>query len=287
MLIRIILVLLTLQSLAFAEVPTTSYTTIEEKATLPLLTAGFAERKTAKIVLSNGLQAYIVSDPHVETSGVAVTVGAGCWSDPTDTPGLAHYLEHMLFLGTEKYPDEAEFRLFEKEHNGMMNAYTARDCTCYMLSINNNAFPEALDRFSQFFKTPLFHPSGVARELNAIDQEHAKNLIDDNRRFFKVLTELAHPAHPFRGFSTGNKATLSNVSHQTLRDWYESHYSANLMYLVVYSALPIDTLKNLVVENFQGVTNRNLQSFRTDAPLSTQKAKDPLSVLIRLKIFVR
>jgi insulysin len=243
------------------------YTVVEDQATLPLLTVGASERQTAKLILNNGLQVYLVSDPIADTSGAALSVQAGCWNDPTDAPGVAHFLEHMLFLGTEKYPSESEFHSFGKEHNGTMNAYTTTDHTCFMFSISHAAFPEGLDRFSQFFQHPLFNPSGVSRELNAIDQEHAKNLINDKRRLFAVLQELTNPKHPFHQFSTGNKETLSNVSQQTLRNWYESHYSANLMHLVVYSALPLDTLKGMVVENFQGIKNKNLQRFHTDTPL--------------------
>ncbi len=55
-----------------------------------------------------------------------------------------------------------------------------------MFSINNAAFEEGLDRFSNFFKEPLFNPSGVSRELQAIDQEYAKNLENDDVRAFYV-----------------------------------------------------------------------------------------------------
>lgn len=266
MLYHLLCFLCILSSMVYADGPA-SYTIVEDQAKLPLLTVGASERQTAKLILNNGLHAYLISDPHADTSGAALSVQAGCWNDPTDSPGVAHFLEHMLFLGTEKYPSESEFHSFGKEHNGTMNAYTTTDHTCFMFSISHTAFPEGLDRFSQFFQHPLFNPSGVSRELNAIDQEHAKNLINDQRRFFAVLQELTNPKHPFHHFSTGNKETLAGVSQQTLRHWYESHYSANLMHLVVYSALPLHTLKEMVVDNFQGIKNNHLQPFHTDIPL--------------------
>lgn len=260
-----------------------SYTSIEDKATIPLLTAGSSERQTAKMILNNGLHAYLISDPQADTSGAALSVQAGCWNDPADSPGVAHFTEHMLFLGTEKYPSESEYLSFGKEHNGTTNAYTTTDHTCYMFSISHTAFPEGLDRFSQFFQHPLFNPSGVSREVNAIDQEHAKNIINDPRRLFAVLQELANPKHPFHQFSTGNKDSLSNVSPQTLRNWYEGHYSANLMHLVIYSALPLETLKKMVVEDFQGIKNQNLQRFHTDDPLFLSETKGVFIQLNSLK----
>lgn len=275
MLIRLLFLLLFCGSLALAGEPT-EYTLIQDKASIPLLNAGFSERQTAKITLQNGLQAFIVSDPFADTSGAALIVEAGNWDDPAEAPGIAHFLEHMLFLGTEKYPSEAEFQTFVKKNNGSLNAYTTTDSTCYMFSINHNVFPEALDRFSEFFKHPLFNPSGVDRELNAIDQEHAKNIINDPNRLFFVLKELTTPEHPFHYFSTGNKASLSNVSSGTLRKWYEDHYSANLMHLVIYSNEPIETLKTLVVNDFQGIPNKHLKPYRTDIPIIPNDLKGSL-----------
>lgn len=62
--------------------------------------------------LVNGLKVLIVSDPVTDKSAAALTVDVGHMSDPTDIPGLAHFCEHMLFLGTEKYPNENAYSTF-------------------------------------------------------------------------------------------------------------------------------------------------------------------------------
>lgn len=237
------------------------YSVIENKAKLPILTPDLLQVKTLKIKLSNGVEAYLISDPKTDKSGALMSVNVGSWEDPTEYPGLAHFLEHMLFLGTKKYPEESGYHRYISEHGGYTNAFTTNTHTNYMFDVNNNAFPEALDRFASFFKDPLFNPSGVSRELNAIDQEYAKNLENDDWRMLFVDKELSSHDHPYHNFNMGNSSTLSKVSRDTLEKWYREHYSANLMKLIVISSLPLDQLLNFVVEDFKGIPNNNRQPF--------------------------
>jgi insulysin len=234
------------------------YTEIKNEATLPILSPTFSDHNTLKIQLKNGLEAYIISDPYAQESAAALTVRAGSWQDPEETPGMAHLVEHMLFLGTVQHPDESGYDTFITEHGGSSNAYTRDLQSTYLFSIQNNFFSEAMDRFSSFFKQPLFNPSGLARELQAIDQEYAKSLNDDVTRLYQVIKELSDPAHPGHRFSMGNSSTLTNITQNAIRNWYQTHYSANLMSLIIYSSLPLDTLKALVIRDFSGVPNRSL-----------------------------
>ncbi len=236
------------------------YKEIENQAKTPLLTPSLKDRKTLKIRLDNGLSAILVSDPQAEKSSAALVVKAGSWQDPEDFPGIAHFLEHMLFLGTKKYPQESGYQNFIKEHGGQTNAFTASEFTAYLFSVNNNAFDEALDRFAYFFKEPLFNASGVSRELQAIDQEYAKNIEVDDIRFIYVMKELQTKEHPNFGFGMGNSQALSKVSRDELIRWYKDHYSANLMNLIIYSPLDLETLKNMVLENFGDIQNNAKQA---------------------------
>lgn len=280
-----LLVLLVVQFF-FGLHPLAAYTTstaIEEKALLPVLTQAFAERQTAKIQLENGLQAYIISDPNIDKSSASLTVKTGSWEDPIEAPGIAHFLEHMLFLGNKKYPNESEYEGFITEHGGQFNAFTSNDFTGYVFTVDNAAFPEALDRFSSFFKEPLFNPSGVDRELQAIDQEYAKNLENDDIREYFVYKELATPGHPNAAFSMGNRQSLQKVSQETLKHWYNTHYSANLMLVEVISNIPMDRLKDLVIHDFGGVPNTNLVPFVPATPVISDASKEHMIYIEPLK----
>lgn len=75
--------------------------------------------------------------------------------DPAKTPGLAHFLEHLLFMGTEKYPDEAEYNVFLSEHGGSSNAYTDSEDTNYYFDVAAPHLEQALDRYVMPF-LPVF-----------------------------------------------------------------------------------------------------------------------------------
>ncbi|MDP1881237.1 MAG: insulinase family protein [Parachlamydiaceae bacterium] len=244
------------------------YTYIDDCTKTLIINPCFEKRKTFKLKLPNGLEAYLISDPESSQAGAVLTVQAGSWNDPPEYPGIAHFLEHLLFLGTEKYPVESDYKRFIHEHNGKSNAYTASDYTLYAFAISPNAFEEALDRFSSFFKTPLFNPSGVDRELKAIDQEFSKNLDQDPYRHHYVQKDLANPKHPFHQFNAGNKETLAKVNQETLKKWYKDNYSANKMKLIVSGPQSIDTLKTWTVDQFKDIPNsENTHSTFNNEPL--------------------
>ena len=78
-----------------------------------------------RFTLDNGMRVLLVSDPKFNKSGASLVVNTGQIDDPRDSEGLAHFLEHMLFLGTEKYPEVTEYGNFIKSNGGYNNAYTS------------------------------------------------------------------------------------------------------------------------------------------------------------------
>ena len=82
-----------------------------------ILTPQLKDRRIEKIVLQNGMKGVVISDPTTPTTGAALSVEAGSWSDGRHE-GTAHFLEHMLFLGTEKYPSESDYERYDTD-NGL------------------------------------------------------------------------------------------------------------------------------------------------------------------------
>lgn len=118
------------------------------------------QRAYRVFTLDNGLTAILVHDPLTDKAAASMDVHVGHFSDPADLPGLAHFLEHMLFLGTAKYPDEGEYAAFLNSHGGSSNAYTSTEDTCYYFDVTKDHLEGALDRFAQFFtavRTPHTH----------------------------------------------------------------------------------------------------------------------------------
>lgn len=119
-------------------------------------------REYRALTLPNGMRVLLASDPKADQAAAALDVHVGHYSDPAEIPGLAHFCEHMLFLGTEKYPEEGALDRFLSKNGGQNNAFTANGDTTYFFSINQNALEPALDIFSSFFVAPLFTASGYA-----------------------------------------------------------------------------------------------------------------------------
>ena len=107
---------------------------------------------------------------------------------------------------------------FLSRNNGSSNAYTATTNTNYYFNVATSALAGALERFSGFFHSPLFAPSGTVRELNAVDSEHKKNLQNDVWRIYQVNKHNTKPGHVWSKFGSGNKLTLTSAARKLLQD---------------------------------------------------------------------
>ena len=226
------------------------------------------DREYLTFQLKNGLRVLLCSDLSSNEAAAAMDVHVGACSDPVEVPGLAHFNEHMLFLGTKSYPKEDSFEAFLATNGGKSNAYTDSENTVYYFEMEVEAdprFAEGLKRFGSFFTSPLFTESATGRELNAIESENAKNLQSDTFRVFQISKSRANKNHPFSKFFTGNKKTLlddTKAQGINLRDelikFYNSYYSANLMTLAIVAPVSIDELKRMVIDAFADVPNREI-----------------------------
>jgi secreted Zn-dependent insulinase-like peptidase len=239
-------------------------------------------RAYRSITLPNQLQVLLISDPTTDKESAAMDVKVGSTSDPFGYEGLAHFLEHMLFLGTKKYPNPASYQTFITEHGGNHNAFTGEEETNFFFDIQKGDLKAALDRFSQQFISPTFTKKYVNRERNAVNSEYSTHLKEDSQRYFSVIKATLNEKNPYHRFAIGNLTTLSDKPDEKLRDklieFYKKHYSANLMKLVILGKEPLDTLQKWTVDMFSKIPNRHLKAPHWTAPLF---AKDALPELVQ------
>jgi insulysin len=235
------------------------------------------KRKTQTLSLENGLDVFLISDPDVHRSAAALSVGTGYLYDPKDKAGLAHYLEHMLFLGTKKYPEVGSYKKFLDSHSGGSNAYTSGHITNYFFQVSHNGFNEALDRFSDFFKSPLFDKTYAEREVKAVNNEHEKNKLNDGWRGNFVAGLMSEPGHPMGNFGTGNKNTLSGDNRPALLDFYDRFYAASNMKLSLISSMPMEILVGVAQKYFSDIPDRPVT-----APTISPDFRKPLKGQYRL-----
>ena len=233
------------------------------------------------VELENQLKVLLVSDETTDKSAASLDVYVGSGSDPEGWEGLAHFLEHMLFLGTEKYPEVSEYSEFIKDNGGGNNAYTSFGHTNYYFSIGTDHLENALDRFSQFFIAPRFDETYVDRERSVVYSEYQARKKDEGRRLWDAQKQWLNPSHPASRFTVGSLESLRDRDESSAREklieFYNDHYSANIMTLVVLGKEPLDQLEKWARQYFQDINNKNLapQEF-------TQSYMDPDLIPARL-----
>ena len=223
------------------------------------------------LMLDNGLEVLVVSDPQADKSAAALNVNVGSGDDPEDRPGLAHFLEHMLFLGTGKYPDPGEYGRFLAEHGGSSNATTSFANTSYFFDVDAAHFEGALDRFAQFFISPRFDREYVERERQVVHSEYVSRLRSDRIRGYAAWKQTLDPRHPLSRFLVGTAETLADRPGADVRDdlinFYERTYSSHLMKLVVVGREQLDVLEDWVRTRFDVVPRREFEPPSIAVPL--------------------
>lgn len=244
-----------------------------------------SKRTYRALQLDNKMQVLLIHDPKAKKSAASIDVAVGSLQDPWEHQGLAHFLEHMLFLGTKKYPDAEDYQRYLADHQGSHNAYTSKERTNYFFEVNHEGFRGALDRFGQFFIAPLFSAKYTERELQAVNSEHQKNLQDDLWRKYRVIGLTCRQGHARQKFSTGNSDTLRKASQnrQIFLDFYQRHYSANVMRLATLSRVSLDEQERLVRKIFSQVNNNNRAKLVYDAEMFDQRTLPQLITIEPVK----
>lgn len=223
------------------------------------------------LVLDNQLEVLLISDPTTDQAAASMNVAVGSSANPKDRAGLAHFLEHMLFLGTDKYPEADEYQSFIRSHGGGHNAYTSQANTNYFFDVEASHLEPALDRFAQFFIAPRFDEKYVDRERHAVHSEYQSKIKDDYRRGYAALKQAMNTEHSYNRFAVGSLETLSNTPERPIRkeliEFYNRYYSANLMSLVVLGKEPLAELKALVKAKFAAVKNVDAQAYEPSETL--------------------
>lgn len=234
-------------------------------------------RQYQAIRLDNDMVVLLVSDPQAVKSLSALVVPVGSLQDPADHQGLAHFLEHMTLMGSQKYPQPDSLAEFLKLHGGSHNASTAPYRTAFYLEVENDALDGAVDRLADAIAAPLLDKKYADRERNAVNAELTMARTRDGMRMAQVSAETINPAHPAAHFSGGNLETLSDKPGSPVLDalhtFRDSWYSANLMKAVIYSNKPLPELAAIAAQTFGRVSNHQASVPAINVPAVTEQQK--------------
>ena len=224
-------------------------------------------RKYKSNIMKNKIKYILVEDNKIDSSYVCVTVKIGSINDPIKYQGLAHFLEHMLFLGSKKYPKEDYFDSRLKECGGYSNAGTADFITYYYFKVNNNNLFEVLDIFSRFFIDPLFDKNSVDREINAVNSEHQKNLLDDSWIIDHIYGMISKKNSDINKFGTGNLETLNKKDvRKNMIKFYNDYYCSDNISVSIISKNKLDYLEKNFLKIFNNIPYKRSKIVKYNKP---------------------
>lgn len=247
-----------------------------------IITPAVARSRYSGYVLGNGVRCIIIQDANAKMPAAAMCIHAGQLNDPAELPGLAHFCEHMLFMGTQKFPKEDEFDSFVSKASGFTNAYTADRDTVYYFCVSDGGLEGALERFVEFFAAPSFDASGVAREVNAVHSEDEKNHNNDYWRLDEVIRGFYNSRHPRSRYGNGNLTTLRDEPRErgidvreSLKTFHSRYYLAEGATMAVLSSRPAEEVLRLIEAPLARMTQGAVPVFsflEAGEPLFTEAA---------------
>lgn len=199
---------------------------------LKLLDA-FWREPIRRVILPNGVTAILKTDRSAALASVQVWVKTGSIHESACLgAGLSHYLEHMLFKGTERRAGR-EISATVQAHGGYINAYTTFDRTVYYIDLPSEHTPVALDVLADAVLNSTLPPDEVAKEKDVILREIAMVRDDPDSRLWEALFTTAFREHPYRQPIIGHRDVFAAVTREDLLGYYRARYVANNLVVVV------------------------------------------------------
>lgn len=198
--------------------------------------------------LANGLRVTLRHAPDLKRAAAALRVNAGSHDVPLAWPGLAHFLEHLLFLATERFPANQGLMAYVQGHGGQLNARTSERTTDYFFELPTQAFSGALERLSDMLAHPRMNPDDQQREREVLHAEFVAWSQDVAAQQKSALFNGLSDAHPLRGFHAGNRDSLPVQQvefQQALKGFHQRFYQSGQMTLSLAGPQSLEELKAL------------------------------------------
>ncbi len=244
-------------------------------------------RSYESFILDNGMQVVTVSDNNIRLSAATLSIGVGQYQDPISHQGLAHFLEHMIFLGSKQYPEPGEFVSFVSSNGGEANAFTAQNQTTYLFSIDSGKLEPAISRLSSAIKAPLFNETMIDKEINAVNSEWLTLHQSDQFIMQRVIAQTGNKNHPRVQLGVGNLDTLNKDKSDllpALKKFHQQYYSANIMKLILVGNQSHEALRAIATKYFSTIKNNNIKRpSNKAAPYSKEHLKQHIFVKSNVK----
>ncbi len=180
-----------------------------------------------KTTLPNGVRVVSAEMPHVRSVSTALFFGVGSRYETLEEAGMSHFIEHMLFKGSERYPTAQHISEAIEGIGGVFNGGTGKELTGYTAKVSSDHFADALDVLIDMVTHPLFDPQELEKERRVIIEE--LNMYKDSpQEWVQVLIdETMWPNLPLGRDEAGTKESVERITRSQMRDYLAAHYLPN------------------------------------------------------------
>ena len=195
-----------------------------------------------KTVFPSGTRLILVPMESVESVATSVMVDVGSRHETPQINGVSHFLEHMVFKGTKKYPTTEDVNFIERM-GGLQNAYTDVDITSFHNKLMASDWKEALELNKEFALNPLLEEKHIEKERNVILEEMKRYNDDLPARVSEEFQKLMYPKTSLGMRVIGEEQSLRSSDANTLRAYHDSMYSPDRMVVVISGKITNDELR--------------------------------------------
>ena len=177
-----------------------------------------------KTTLDNGLRIITTTMPHTRSVCICFFVGVGSRYEVKQEAGISHFIEHLLFKGTQKRATARQISEAIEGAGGILNGGTNKELTVYWCKVSEPHFPLALEVLSDMLLHSRFDPVDIDRERQVIIEEISASRDSPPQRVDMLIDELLWPNHPLGRDVAGNKESVAAISRDTMLNYLASQY---------------------------------------------------------------
>lgn len=201
-----------------------------------------------KTTLPNGLRVVTAAMPHTRSVALSMYVGAGSRYETTGQAGLAHFLEHLCFKGTERYPTAAHISHTVDGIGGSINAATDRELTVFYCKVPDPYLDVAIDVLAELIRHPLLEATEFEKERRVVLEELAMVADSPNQQVDLLLDETLWPDQPLGRDVAGTNESVLGLTRDMADDYLRQQYVPNNMVVSAAGALTHDSVMAKVAE---------------------------------------
>ncbi len=220
---------------------------------------------TKKDVLPNGVRILTETVPHVQSVSVGVWAGSGARCEDDTNQGVSHFLEHMLFKGTESRTAKQIADEFDSV-GGQLNAFTEKEYTCYFARVLKEHLPMAVGVLSDMFLNSKLDPSEIELEKGVVLEEIKRHEDSPDDLIHDMFAQLVWSGHPLGRPVLGTSETVGNLTREDLVSFIRSRYAPDTVVVAAAGNLVHEEFVEQVAGLYGGLTGSKLDLSRT-APL--------------------